>query len=802
MVYAAERLVFEGPPELDPPLVQDHAARRCKVREGAPLNTRTAIPSLNPIEVERVKQLKAAAAQALAGECRRTRTRFITEQVKHLIDQGVMPEAAKAAVENMTGGVLLPSVDLAFDDPALAGKTVGDILADPEAFIGETLADPLEGVDYGRCKAKLLRRSDGLLVVHSFAHGRAIYYLRHDPDSLRDALAKVPDGEAVRAFVRLCRMAELGDVGASQIRRELISRLKLKASEFKEREKIAIEAERAAERQRLSEERERQRQAKGDTRPRIRVPAKNAPQTEVIELLDAVLSNSTNVEPPMRDGMGYLVAAFTRSPLGLHALGSAAEAPKQELLVRLDEHEALAVIEQHIDFIDRLGHSVRLPSLFVKEYHRQRLGSPLPMVGSIATMPIVLADGEILSGHRLDRERGVLFRVPGSLDEAIPVISECTPSAIAEAVAFLVNEWLVDVMAGYASRLKLIAKACTVIERHLLKVRPGFLITSSQRGDGKTTAINMLSVGTLGVEAPGATWANDEDERRKALLAYLSQGVAMLPYDNLKLGAVIDCPHVARVLTKGTYEDRVLGVTETREVDTSTVISWTGNNAACRGDLNSRVLRVPFTSTRVDPENRPLIHADPISWSFANRLRILRALYTIILGNPRLAGASTGEPPTRFKDWWNVVGLAVEWASHCHLDRADLWREECKPCVVSFAKEFADNEEDNEQTAALAIVLTMLRSKWPGTFTAKDVITYSTEHPGYDPEASSFASEFFPALDTATDRPPLQHWTSLQLSLRLKKLLGTPIMLDGRTMALRFYRDVHGGTWQVAEVAP
>ena len=43
---------------------------------------------------------------------------------------------------------------LPFDDPMLAGRTVGDVLADPERFEGETLADPLEGVAYGRCVAK------------------------------------------------------------------------------------------------------------------------------------------------------------------------------------------------------------------------------------------------------------------------------------------------------------------------------------------------------------------------------------------------------------------------------------------------------------------------------------------------------------------------------------------------------------------------------------------------------------------------------------------------------------------------
>ena len=42
-------------------------------------------------------------------------------------------------------GVLTPTLELDFDDPALAGTTVGDVLANPDRFVGETLADPLEG---------------------------------------------------------------------------------------------------------------------------------------------------------------------------------------------------------------------------------------------------------------------------------------------------------------------------------------------------------------------------------------------------------------------------------------------------------------------------------------------------------------------------------------------------------------------------------------------------------------------------------------------------------------------------------
>jgi hypothetical protein len=195
------------------------------------------------------------------------------------------------------------------------------------------------------------------------------------------------------------------------------------------------------------------------------------------------------------------------------------------------------VIEQHIDFYQQDANSnvrsVRLPTIFIREYQSQRYDSPLPTVSSICTLPIVMPGGEILSGHRLDRARGILFKVDATLDAMLPRIEACTEDAVAAATAFLTGEWLVDVQGDYTTRMKLVALACTVLERHLFPARPGFLITSSQRGDGKTTALNMLSIAAVGSERPGATWGFETEERRKALLAHLSQGLALLAYDNL-----------------------------------------------------------------------------------------------------------------------------------------------------------------------------------------------------------------------------------------------------------------------------
>ena len=51
------------------------------------------------------------------------------------------------------------------------------------------------------------------------------------------------------------------------------------------------------------------------------------------------------------------------------------------------------------------------------------------------------------------------------------------------------------------------------------------------------------------------------------------------------------------------------------------------------------------------------------AWTDAHRVEILRAFYTILLGNPTLKKKRNAAMRTRFKMWWRLVGSAVEHAA-------------------------------------------------------------------------------------------------------------------------------------------
>jgi hypothetical protein len=187
MVGQAERLVFEGSPILIEPLAQSIEARRPQVCDGGWLDTLAACPPLSIVDKAKLADLRNKAKHALAGETAKAQEEFIGNKTDELAKRaGMSPRAAREAIRRQCGGVLTSSIVLPFDDAELEGKTVADVLADPAAFEGETLADPLEGVDYGRCKARIMRRANGMPWINSFAHGGTTYELKHDAASIRD----------------------------------------------------------------------------------------------------------------------------------------------------------------------------------------------------------------------------------------------------------------------------------------------------------------------------------------------------------------------------------------------------------------------------------------------------------------------------------------------------------------------------------------------------------------------------------------------------------------------------------------
>ncbi len=791
MVYAPERLVFEGAPVLVAPLVQDASSRRPVVTDGAALDTLGACPPLRIVEQAKLRELHTKDAYRLAPDRAKARKKFVAEQVDRIVKQtGMTPEAARRTVERKCSGVLLPAVVLPFDDAALSGITVADVLADPDKFVGATLADPLEGVDYGRCCARVMQRPDGTVWIHSFAHGRAVYELKYDADAIAAIVAKAADAEAVDVLARLVAVGDIAEHAVEQLVDAIAQRCKVGKRTITR----AISDQRKEQaRRRHQEDQERRAAERTDPRPQIIAPADNAPWLPAIGTINDMLSKSPAAEPPMRDIDGAFVAVRVRRIPNMHGLSASGTnedggedsrlpAPEQPLLTRLNEAQLAEEIERHIDYIDPItGRSVHLASPFVRHY-LNRVDDALPLVAAIATLPMVLQDGTLLHGHGLARERGIVFRIPPELMAFIPTIDDCHDYAVVDALAFLTDTWLVDVATDYAGKCILVAAALTLIERALLPDRPVFFITAGRRGGGKTTTLIMLLMAITGVRPAAAAWSPNEEERRKALLAYLMEALPAIIWDNIPRGAQISCPHIERACTTAFYSDRRLGVSELVAVAASAINFFTGNNIGPRGDLASRNLTVRLEVDRSDPENRPFTHPDPVAWTEANRGKILRALFTLLRANPSLGPDAQRPARTRFKSWYQLVGSAVEHAVGLSGGSLD------------FQAIFLSQEAEDEDSSSLADALGALADKWPNTanFNAADVATMVNDRSEFTTASAIQANQILREV-LFPNAPPSHVATPKAVGKRLHRHLGEPVTRDGKTLTLKEWRPPDRG---------
>jgi hypothetical protein len=274
----------------------------------------------------------------------------------------------------------------------------------------------------------------------------------------------------------------------------------------------------------------------------------------------------------------------------------------------------------------------------------------------------------------------------------------------------------------------------------------------------------------------------------------------MLVFDNIVRGSVISCPSIEKALTTELYSDRILGESTNKTVPAYTIIVFTGNNIAPRGDLASRSLQVHLSVDRPDPENRPFTHADPIVWTHAHRGEILGALYTLLLGNPRRHQSPDALAPevTRFKLWWNMIGSAVEFAAARHTEHvADFTLgcdSSCPPGPIEFREMFLQGEAEDLQTNSLMTALDTFRQHWPDGAYARNVAAYlqrTDEEP----------AELRAALEAASGKA-MRNLSPTSVSWRLKAIAGAPVKIGDKVVTLRYVGDHEGGKFTVFDLQP
>jgi hypothetical protein len=211
-VGTPERIVFEAHATMDAPYVQDQAARTPETFDGPMLDTHKSILNLTTAELTEWNKLTTADKKSIEPKVREIKEERAKGLVKdHGIDIDTARHIVKRHCENRT---LRPQMALNFDD--LGACTVAHVLANPDRYINETLADPDDPEDISN-RAKVLRGyRDGWPFVKSFAHGGVTYQLRYDAEMIESAMKADPN-KAAHVLARLLKHADVDPVELDQL---------------------------------------------------------------------------------------------------------------------------------------------------------------------------------------------------------------------------------------------------------------------------------------------------------------------------------------------------------------------------------------------------------------------------------------------------------------------------------------------------------------------------------------------------------------------------------------------------------
>ena len=156
----------------------------------------------------------------------------------------------------------------------------------------------------------------------------------------------------------------------------------------------------------------------------------------------------------------------------------------------------------------------------------------------------------------------------------------------------------------------------------------------------------------------GACGKEDEAELKKALLAILIAGDAVVLIDNVS--KPVDSAALCAVLTSALYSDRVLGASQKVSVPTTATWLLTGNSIEFVGDLTTRVLLSVLDPECEHPEARPF-RRNLAEYVLQHRGALVSAALTIPLAYAAAGSPAVNAPRSRFSEWDTLVRNPLLW---------------------------------------------------------------------------------------------------------------------------------------------
>lgn len=307
---------------------------------------------------------------------------------------------------------------------------------------------------------------------------------------------------------------------------------------------------------------------------------------------------------------------------------------------------------------------------------REHVSDALPEIRRVSSGPVVRKDGTIVTTNGYDSQTGVLLHL--SEDVAAIEVPEHPTDAQVQAASDLLRYMLFEsddeaqadgydawVFDSEADRTHAMALVLTSVLRSGVPAAPLFLADGLQRGVGKGFLLKVVHRIVHGSSLAASPLRRDE-EFEKRVTADLLAGKSTIVLDEVNgdgggddKPSLLSSPALLTLLTTDLWCGRILGRTETVELEQDAVWVATGNNVQVPGDLVRRVVPIRLSTDRQDPDTRSNFrHGD--NWAAEHRRELLTAVLTLVR-----AWYDRGQPadPTPapvslvgYGEWQRVVG--------------------------------------------------------------------------------------------------------------------------------------------------
>ncbi|EPX82118.1 bifunctional DNA primase/polymerase [Salipiger mucosus] len=295
----------------------------------------------------------------------------------------------------------------------------------------------------------------------------------------------------------------------------------------------------------------------------------------------------------------------------------------------------------------------------------------LPLRGAVDT-PFFAADGALVTTNGY--HAGSQMYLDNDLELA-GVSPHPTAEEVQDAKRLIVDNVLADFPLGGLSRQEIMAAldgetvpavthavGLTLLPfmREMIDgPTPGWILSKPAPGTGASLLVKLLTTIGSGVPAPESTLPSNKEEVPKTLAALLQNDPTHIVFDNINHS--VDSGDLASAQTARTYQARVLGKTQTIEVDVRSIFMFTANNVTLSKELLRRSIFIPLDAKVEAPEKRTgFLHEDVSKWVDTHRAELVHACLTLIQNWVAQGMQRSSHSLASFEDWAKVTGGVLE----------------------------------------------------------------------------------------------------------------------------------------------